>query len=933
MNSIAHRMQRILTVARREWLGFFVAPTGWIVLSIVGIVAAVAFFSGTFADTRPATLRMVLLACGWALLATAPAISMRAFADEFRLKTWETLFASTLSTTEMVLGKAIACAAIVAASLLPIALLALPLEFYASPDYGEIGCGLLGLFLAGFAASCLGIAVSSTTSSQAVAFLGAFFLWLGLVAGSRILVGALPVEYAPIAAALDPIRRLEGFALGLFDTGAIAYFLGIALSALAFAVVSLERVRGLSPARVLPRISILAERGLFVAGMIALSTAAVALLSRPALRLEVDATKTRAYSLAPSTSELLRGLEGAWQVLLFVDATQADPAVLRQIDEVLERFRDANPSIDARRIDPADPASSGAFEEALAGLVAARSGDLARCEATVASALATYDGFRAESASQPAGLRAAAQQLPADSPVRRTLEQLAAMFAQIATDGEEFKRQVTELSRTSATRPLPDIEGARAALAQGFRVWGDQLASAATLFGEWRGQSAIPQAVRNVVGSRIARYEELATTMLAARQELEALPGLEIDALGRELVKGEAAVVAGGGRLSVIPAWRIFPQSRASEGADRVSYSWGFRGEEVLSGAIRSIASGSMPEVVFVHSERDSLLRPRQDHNDLAAAADALRSAGFGIREWTPGRGERPAKPQGRPQVFVAIPALRRAQLDLSREEKLLAEEVAALVADGEPVLLTAGRSMLSVLGQPDPWQQILAPFGLEPDAGKVVLELVAKADGTPDVQPWQLIERVPAASPLSDRLRGRAILLNQPMRIKVAETVPAGVTQTTVVEVQPSGDRWLADDWRGDGDGVREVPAGKALTASLPVAMIAERKITGGAQRVALVASGGWLLSSVADLSDSLGGGRTALVNPGNRELLLSTVAWLAGRGDLLDAGLSGREVPRIEALSVGAQRAWAFGYGGMLALGPIVLGGLIVRRRRGRA
>jgi len=114
---------------------------------------------------------------------------------------------------------------------------------------------------------------------------------------------------------------------------------------------------------------------------------------------------------------------------------------------------------------------------------------------------------------------------------------------------------------------------------------------------------------------------------------------------------------------------------------------------------------------------------------------------------------------------------------------------------------------------------------------------------------------------------------------------------------------------------------------------MLAERKVTGGAQRVALVASGGWLLSSVADLSDSLGGGRTALVNPGNRELLLSTVAWLAGRGDLLDAGLSGREVPRIESLSVGAQRAWAFGYGGMLALGPIVLGGLIVRRRRGRA
>ncbi len=927
------RFQRIVAVATREWRSTFVAPSGWIVLAIVGIVAAVAFFSGSFADARPATLRTVLLACGWSLLATAPAMSMRSFSDEFRLKTWETLFASPLSTAEMVIGKAIACAGVVAASLVPVALLALPLEWYAAPDYGEIACGLLGLFLAGFAAGCLGIAVSSTTSSQAVAFLGAFFLWLGLVAGSRILTGALPLEYAPVAAGLDPIRRLEGFALGLFDSASIAYFLAIAGTAIAFAIVSLERVRGRAPAGLLARGAVGGERAFVLAGVVACAASAVMLLSRPVLRVELDATKTRAYSLAPSTVELLRGLEGSWQVLLFVDASESDPAVLRQIDEVLERFRDANASIDARRIDPADPASSGAFEEALAGLVASRAGDLARSEDAIARALAVYDRFRSESGSQPAGLRAAAQQLAADSPVRRTLEQLAAMFAQISTEGEEFRKGVVELSRTSATRPLPDIEGARSALAQGFRVWGDQLASAATLFGEWRGQQAIPQAVRNVASGRIAPYEELATAMASARQDLEALPGLEIDALGRELVKGEAAVVAGGGRLAVIPAWRIFPRNIAASGADRVSYSWGFRGEEVLSGAIRSIGAGSMPEVIFLHCERDSLLRARQDHTDLVAVADALRSAGFGVREWTPGRGERPIKQTGRPQVFVVLPALRRAQLDLAREEKLLVEEVARLVGDGESVLVTAGRSMLSVLGQPDPWQQVLSPFGLEPDAGKVVLELVAREDGTPEVRPWQLIERAPPESPLTQRLRGRSILFNQPMEIRRAEPMPAGVTVQTVVEVAPSPERWLADDWRGDGDGVREVPAGKALSTPLAVAAIAERKIAGGTQRVALVGSGGWMLSSVADLSDNLGGGRTALVNPGNRELLLSTVAWLAGRGDLLDAGLSGREVPRIEGLSEAMQRTWALGFGAIVALGPIACGAAVIGRRRRRA
>jgi ABC-2 type transport system permease protein len=926
------RIRPIMALALREWRSNFATPAGWIVLALVGIVAAAAFFGGTFAESRPASMRNVLLACGWALLVTAPAVSMRSFSEEFRLKSWETLFASPLSALEMVLGKALACAAILATSLLPLAVLLVPLELHSAPDYGEIACGVLGLFLAGFAASTIGIAVSTTTASQAVAFLGAFFLWLGLVAGSRALVSALPVDLAPAAAALDPIRRLEGFALGLLDTGAIAYFVAIAFAALGFAVVSLERIRGRVPAGFLRRALVVGERAFLAAGLGACAAATVALFSQPALRLELDATKTRAYSLAPSTTELLRGLDGEWQVLLFVDSNQSDAAVLRQIDEVLERFHDANARIDARRIDPADPSSSGAFEEALAGLVAGRQGDMAAAESAVNDALGVYDAFRAESASQPAGLRAAAQQLPADNQSRRTLEQLAAMFAQVATDGEQFRRSVVELSRSSATRPLPDLEGARSALAQGFRVWGDQLAAAATLFGEWRQQAAIPQAVRNVVVARIQKYEDLSTRMAAARAALEALPELEIDSLGRELVNGEAAVVAGGGRIAVIPAWRIFPRNIAAEGAERVSYSWGFRGEEVLSGAIRSISAGTMPEVVFVHCEKDSLLRARQDRNDLAASADALRSAGFGVREWTPGRGDRPAKKQGRPQVFVVLPALRRAQLDLSREERQLVDAVGGLVAEGEPVLVTAGRSMLAVLGQPDPWQTVLAPFGIEPDSARIVLELVAREDGTPEVRPWQLIERKPPASDLAQRLSGRAILMSQPMRIKRAEQSPAGVTLTDAVLVDASPNRWLADDWKGDGDGVREVPKGKELKDPLPVAVLGERKIAGGTQRVALVGSGGWLLSSVADLSDSLGGARTALVNPGNRELLLSTVAWLAARADLLDAGLSGREVPRIEGVDDATRSAWAAAVGAIVGLGPMVGGAVVVGRRRRR-
>jgi hypothetical protein len=158
-------------------------------------------------------------------------------------------------------------------------------------------------------------------------------------------------------------------------------------------------------------------------------------------------------------------------------------------------------------------------------------------------------------------------------------------------------------------------------------------------------------------------------------------------------------------------------------------------------------------------------------------------------------------------------------------------------------------------------------------------------------------------------------------------------VTVVPAVEVAPSAERWLADDWRGDGDGVREVPAAKRFAEPLPVAVLAERRSAAESQRAALVASGGWMLTSVADLSEDLGGGRTALQNPGNRELLLALVSWLAGREDLLDAGLSGREVARVEGLDGRARLAWIVALLAVLGAGPLAGGAVVVARRRGRA
>ena len=161
---IARAFAPMLAIAAREFRSAFVTSTGWIVLAIAGLVAASTFCAGTFADGGASTLRVPLLAAGWSLIVTAPALSMRTIAEEYRQKTWESLFASPISSASIVAGKILGCAALVLTLLVPTALLVIPLECYSNPDFGELACGLCGLWLSATAACALGVFISATTS-------------------------------------------------------------------------------------------------------------------------------------------------------------------------------------------------------------------------------------------------------------------------------------------------------------------------------------------------------------------------------------------------------------------------------------------------------------------------------------------------------------------------------------------------------------------------------------------------------------------------------------------------------------------------------------------------------------------------------------------------------------------------------------------------
>ncbi|TVQ55180.1 MAG: hypothetical protein EA377_03895 [Phycisphaerales bacterium] len=233
-------MNRTLAIAGRELRAYFLTPGGYIIIALFLLITGGVFVFAGFGSGEVASMRTVFGLGTWLLTFVAPAITMRLFAEEFRLGTFEALMTSPVREIEVVLGKFLGATGMLIAILAPTLIYVIALEVYGRPDYGEIACGYLGLMLAGTAYLACGTLASTLTNSQTVAFLMALFFWLVLGIGTKLLPQHLEDPWSRIVFLLDPDVRLRDFTIGLLDTANVVFFLTVAAFFLVAAVFSLN---------------------------------------------------------------------------------------------------------------------------------------------------------------------------------------------------------------------------------------------------------------------------------------------------------------------------------------------------------------------------------------------------------------------------------------------------------------------------------------------------------------------------------------------------------------------------------------------------------------------------------------------------------------------------------------------------------------------
>jgi hypothetical protein len=226
--------------------------------------------------------------------------------------------------------------------------------------------------------------------------------------------------------------------------------------------------------------------------------------------------------------------------------------------------------------------------------------------------------------------------LAPNNPDRAGLQQRSNAISLLADQGSPVAAAVSKALKIDGARPLPDYEAARSALAYALGEAAAQLDDVASFYSRLASRTGNDAPGRQLASTAAPEYQRMAQRLAEVADQLKRLPPIELSSIGAQLQQGEAAVIISPARAAVIPSAQLFPKSnlkqREDGGVGRTNQR--FRGEQLISAAIRSLTVEHMPLVVFVHADETSLFKPREHQADLVGAGQVLQTSRYELAEW-----------------------------------------------------------------------------------------------------------------------------------------------------------------------------------------------------------------------------------------------------------------------------------------------------------
>lgn len=219
-------MKPMLSVLRREIRSYFNSPIAYIVIvAFLVFCASWLFYVTQFAAQDIASLRSYFAIMPVVFIALVPALTMRSWAEEFKLGTEELLLTLPYRETDLVLGKFLGAYGLLLFTLLLTVFVPLSVSPLGNFEAGEIAGEYLGIALLGAAAVAIGLFVSSISRNQISAFIFSAVVLLVLTLISQVnAVVDLPSWLAGVINYVSLQFHVQSFIRGVMDTRDLAYF-------------------------------------------------------------------------------------------------------------------------------------------------------------------------------------------------------------------------------------------------------------------------------------------------------------------------------------------------------------------------------------------------------------------------------------------------------------------------------------------------------------------------------------------------------------------------------------------------------------------------------------------------------------------------------------------------------------------------------------
>lgn len=234
-------MRRTLTIAKREFVGYFNGPSAYIVISLFMVLMGVFFWNPFFLINR-ASVRSMFDMMSVLLLPTAPAMTMALLAEEKRTGTIEVLLTMPIKDSEVILGKFMGAVGLLCVLLLLTLPYAISVSTLGQLDWGPVITGYLAVFLQGSAMLAIGVLSSSWTENQLVAFFSGGMICFAFWIVARFLP-FVPDSFASPLEWISFDYHYENMLRGVVDSRDVIYFLSMIGFSLTLAFRSLESRR------------------------------------------------------------------------------------------------------------------------------------------------------------------------------------------------------------------------------------------------------------------------------------------------------------------------------------------------------------------------------------------------------------------------------------------------------------------------------------------------------------------------------------------------------------------------------------------------------------------------------------------------------------------------------------------------------------------